>query len=89
MSSPTLDYITIKGFKSIASIENAVRSAKHLQLINSVRGKVSELECAPDIVGRDPVDQNFVEVGLAAAHEHVGSATALAGLGHFDAGHET
>ena len=63
-----------------------MRAAEELHAVGFGERKRAEVESAAGFVDGDAIDDHFVVVGIAAAHEQGGQASALAGGIHHGAG---
>ena len=63
----------------VGAVEDAVGAAKDFDLVDGGAGEIAEIECAADVIGGNAVDEELVEVGLAAADVERGGTAALAG----------
>src|SRR5947199_6146300 len=66
--------------QGVRPIENAIRPAQELNLVDSRIGNIGELDQASNIVHRNSIQQNFICVVVAAAHEERRNSTSLASL---------
>src|SRR4029077_12044004 len=64
----------------VAAVEDAVRSAEHLDALDAAGHEVGEVEAAADVVRGDAVEQDLVEIRAATTDEERGRAAAPSGL---------
>ena len=64
----------------IGPVQSAIRSAQHFDLIDSSSGKYAKIDRAAYVVGGDAINEDFVRITVAAAHEQLAQPAALSGL---------
>ena len=63
--------------KRIGPVQSAIRSTQHFDLIDPSSGEYAKIDRSAYVVGGDAINEDFVRIAVAAAHEQLAQSAAL------------